>query len=491
MAATLAWIKSRMLLPPDGLEPEGEGPDPRAELVARLLEYQRFKQAAGELAERRWLGRDVFEAHVVPQEPRPGIGARDRGRAVRADRGLPARARARGAERGAARGRGRDGDRARAHARRDAGARAAAVARVHGVSAGERRRAAEPTSCSSRPSSRSSSSRASRRCASTRGSTSGAGRAGRSTCAARRSRAAEPGPSRSPRSCEESAMERSEQRSIAEALILASPEPIPLARLVVADPELSAGAGARAGGRAERRVRRARTRLRDLGGRGRLPAPHAAGLRRLRAGEPARATAAAVPRRARDARGGRLPAAGDARRDRARARRRRRRRAAQPARASPGADRGASRGAGPAAALRDEPPLPRDLRAGADRGPADAARAGRARARGAGAARTPTLGVGEGSGAAASPRASRATATRRAATTTRRRRATTTRIRDDDADLDDDDWTTRTTSRTASRTRPRAGPRPTPQRCASALRSAAAASGIPPEKLGKHLRKFP
>ena len=49
MAATLAWIKSRMLLPPDGLEIEGEGPDPRAELVARLLEYQRFKEVAAEL----------------------------------------------------------------------------------------------------------------------------------------------------------------------------------------------------------------------------------------------------------------------------------------------------------------------------------------------------------------------------------------------------------------------------------------------------------
>jgi len=71
MAATLAWIKSRMLLPPDGLDPDGEGSDPRAELVARLLEYQRFKQVAGELAERRWLGRDVFEAHAAPLEPRP------------------------------------------------------------------------------------------------------------------------------------------------------------------------------------------------------------------------------------------------------------------------------------------------------------------------------------------------------------------------------------------------------------------------------------
>ncbi|HEY8156957.1 MAG TPA: segregation/condensation protein A [Myxococcota bacterium] len=71
MAATLAWIKSRMLLPPDGLDADGEGPDPRAELVARLLEYQRFKEVAAQLAERRWLGRDVFEAHASPLEPRP------------------------------------------------------------------------------------------------------------------------------------------------------------------------------------------------------------------------------------------------------------------------------------------------------------------------------------------------------------------------------------------------------------------------------------
>jgi segregation and condensation protein A len=71
MAATLAWIKSRMLLPPDGLDPDGEAADPRAELVARLLEYQRFKEAAGQLASRRWLGRDVFEARAAPLEPRP------------------------------------------------------------------------------------------------------------------------------------------------------------------------------------------------------------------------------------------------------------------------------------------------------------------------------------------------------------------------------------------------------------------------------------
>jgi segregation and condensation protein A len=68
MAATLAWIKSRMLLPVDHEAEEGEEIDPRAELVARLLEYQRFKEVAGDLGERRLLGRDVFDA----QGSRPG-----------------------------------------------------------------------------------------------------------------------------------------------------------------------------------------------------------------------------------------------------------------------------------------------------------------------------------------------------------------------------------------------------------------------------------
>ena len=71
MAATLAWIKSRMLLPPvEGAEEEEEG-DPRAELIARLLEYQRFKEAAEGLRERQILGRDVFEARGPSPEPTP------------------------------------------------------------------------------------------------------------------------------------------------------------------------------------------------------------------------------------------------------------------------------------------------------------------------------------------------------------------------------------------------------------------------------------
>ena len=51
MAATLAYIKSRMLLPrPEG--EEGEEEDPRADLAERLLEHQRFLIAAEELAAR-------------------------------------------------------------------------------------------------------------------------------------------------------------------------------------------------------------------------------------------------------------------------------------------------------------------------------------------------------------------------------------------------------------------------------------------------------
>ncbi len=64
MAATLAHIKSKSLLPPDPNAPEDElqeeEEDPRAELIRRLLEYQKYKQAADQLGGRSVLGRDVF-----------------------------------------------------------------------------------------------------------------------------------------------------------------------------------------------------------------------------------------------------------------------------------------------------------------------------------------------------------------------------------------------------------------------------------------------
>jgi segregation and condensation protein A len=75
MAATLAWIKSRMLLPPDGMAEDSEL-DPRAELVARLLEYQRFKDAAERLGDRPLLDRDVFRA-VAPGPEAPPDAERE------------------------------------------------------------------------------------------------------------------------------------------------------------------------------------------------------------------------------------------------------------------------------------------------------------------------------------------------------------------------------------------------------------------------------
>lgn len=59
MAATLIYIKSKMLLPPDPLAgPEDQG-DPRAELVHRLVEHEKFKNAAQLLYEKQQI-----EAHV-------------------------------------------------------------------------------------------------------------------------------------------------------------------------------------------------------------------------------------------------------------------------------------------------------------------------------------------------------------------------------------------------------------------------------------------
>jgi segregation and condensation protein A len=61
MAAMLAEIKSRMLLPRPETEEEDED-DPRAELVRRLQEYERFKKAAEDISDLPRLERDVFVA---------------------------------------------------------------------------------------------------------------------------------------------------------------------------------------------------------------------------------------------------------------------------------------------------------------------------------------------------------------------------------------------------------------------------------------------
>ena len=67
MAAMLAEIKSRMLLPrPEAQEEEED--DPRAELVRRLQEYERYKQAAEDISDLPRLERDVFVATAEAPE---------------------------------------------------------------------------------------------------------------------------------------------------------------------------------------------------------------------------------------------------------------------------------------------------------------------------------------------------------------------------------------------------------------------------------------
>jgi segregation and condensation protein A len=68
MAAILAEIKSRMLLPRPQSEDEEEE-DPRAELIRRLQEYERFKQAAEDLDELPRLERDVAVASAEVDDP--------------------------------------------------------------------------------------------------------------------------------------------------------------------------------------------------------------------------------------------------------------------------------------------------------------------------------------------------------------------------------------------------------------------------------------
>lgn len=78
MAATLIQIKSRMLLPAGEEEgDEDEGGDPREELVRRLLEYQRFKDAAAELHQREVLARDVFVRSAAATQEAPPVDFRE------------------------------------------------------------------------------------------------------------------------------------------------------------------------------------------------------------------------------------------------------------------------------------------------------------------------------------------------------------------------------------------------------------------------------
>src|ERR1700704_6665105 len=60
MAATLIYIKSKMLLPPDPLAGPEESEDPRADLVHRLVEHEKFKSAAQLLHQRQQIEENVW-----------------------------------------------------------------------------------------------------------------------------------------------------------------------------------------------------------------------------------------------------------------------------------------------------------------------------------------------------------------------------------------------------------------------------------------------
>jgi len=70
MAALLAEIKSRMLLPKPKTDEEDEE-DPMAALIRRLQEYERFSQVAQQLDERPRLDRDIYVANAKFEDPNP------------------------------------------------------------------------------------------------------------------------------------------------------------------------------------------------------------------------------------------------------------------------------------------------------------------------------------------------------------------------------------------------------------------------------------
>jgi len=66
MASTLMQIKAQMLLPAPDAEEEEAGPDPRMELVNKLLEYQRFKEAAGVLSAYNEKAKNIYYRRAAP-----------------------------------------------------------------------------------------------------------------------------------------------------------------------------------------------------------------------------------------------------------------------------------------------------------------------------------------------------------------------------------------------------------------------------------------
>ncbi|MEE2789071.1 MAG: segregation/condensation protein A, partial [Myxococcota bacterium] len=93
MAATLLRLKSQLLLPKRLVDDELDTLeiDPRAALVRQLLEYQIFKEAAGQIAERPWVGRELFTrpgGQDRPRDPEAELATLDAYRLAQAFRGL-------------------------------------------------------------------------------------------------------------------------------------------------------------------------------------------------------------------------------------------------------------------------------------------------------------------------------------------------------------------------------------------------------------------
>lgn len=78
MAAVLINIKARMLLPSPELDEEGEPIDPRAELVERLLEYVRYKEAAAGLVDQFERRSELFTRGAAGVDGSLGIEVRPR-----------------------------------------------------------------------------------------------------------------------------------------------------------------------------------------------------------------------------------------------------------------------------------------------------------------------------------------------------------------------------------------------------------------------------
>jgi len=78
MAATLAQIKSQMLVPtPLPTDEDGQPVDPRADLVNQLVEYQKYKEAATELMDRDLLNRDVFKREKPKPISKPKVSEKE------------------------------------------------------------------------------------------------------------------------------------------------------------------------------------------------------------------------------------------------------------------------------------------------------------------------------------------------------------------------------------------------------------------------------